>query len=514
MSGVWAGRALRTVGALVAVAAVGGTVPAGMRFEPGGRPAAQADVVDVPAPPMSTVCPGPPIMPDGTGEGAFDPTPVDPVSTVAVVALPADGARVTGAVQSLDGGALADLSGSATAAIEGVAGAALAVADAGGAQVRLAAVASGLVTAGDLRGLLAATCLAPAADAWLAGGSTAVGSTADLVLVNPGATTAEVTLAAWGPNGPVDLPAATQLVGAHTRKVVHLGGAAPEQRSLVVHVATTGGQVAAWLQDGALRGFTPAGAELVVPAAAPAPRAVVPGVLVGDSTADSPDAPVLRLLAPGPDGASARLTLLGADGPVELPGATAVELPAGQVTDLPLGGLPAGAYTVVVDAAVPVVASVGFSRVGTPGDLDPTPRVERAWAAAAPPGAGLAAPAPGTRTTLVVGAVPDGEPATATGTATGTLRLLGTGDAVLAEHQVSVDAASTGSWPLADLVPDPSQVAGVLLVPDDGSMPMSWALVAEVPQGDGVLASVLLPAADPAGATTVAVAQDPTLGLG
>ncbi len=514
MSGVWMGRALRTVGALVAVAAVGATALAGARAEPAERPAGGVDAVEVPAPPVSAVCPGPPIMPEGTGQGAFDPAPVDPVSAVSVVALAGDGARVTGTLLSLDGGRLADLSQTAAATVPAVTGATLALADGAGAPVRLAAVASGLVTAGDLRGLLAATCPTPAADAWLVGGSTAVGSTADLVLVNPGTTTAEVTLAAWGANGPVEIPEATQLVGPHAQNVVHLGGAAPEQRSLVVRVATTGGQVAAWLQDGAVRGFTAAGAELVVPAAAPAARVVVPGVLVGDSTADSPDAPLLRLLAPGPDGARAHATLLGADGPVELPGATAVDLPAGQVTDLPLGGLPAGAYTVVVDAAGPVVASVAFSRVGSAGDLDPTPRVERAWAAAAPPGAGLAAPVAGTRTTLVVGAVPDGEAATATGTATGTLRLLGADGAVLAEHRVSVDAGSTGSWALADLVPDPSRVTGVLVLPDDGSTALSWALVAEVPEADGVLASVLLPAAAPVGATTVAVAEDPTLGLG
>ncbi len=451
-------------------------------------------------------------MPEGTGEGAFDPTPVDAISRVSVLAEPVDGPAVTGSVQSLDGGALGTLTGAV--AVDEPAGPTVASADGAGEPVRLAGVATGLVTAGDLRGLAAATCLPPTADAWLVGGSTAVGSTADLVLVNPGTTTAEVSLTVWGPTGSVDLPAATQLVGPHAQKVVHLGGAAPEQRSLVVHAATTGGQVAVWLQDGALRGFTPAGAELVVPASAPATRAVVPGVLVEDSAADSPDAPMLRLLAPGSEATTARVTLLGADGPVDLPGATTVDLPAGQVTDVPLGGLPAGAYTVVVDADAPVVASTAFSRVGKAGDLDPTPRVERAWSAAATPGAGLAVPAAGTRTTLVVGAVPDGDAAAATGAATGTLRLLGADGTVLAEHRLSVDAASTGSWPLTELAPDPARVVGVLVVPDDGSMPLSWALVAEVSQGDGVLASVLPPAPEPPSGAAITVAEDPALGLG
>jgi hypothetical protein len=84
---------------------------------------------------------------------------------------------------------------------------------------------------------------------------------------------------------------------------------------------------------------------------------------------------------------------------------------------------------------------------------------------------------------------------------------------VLDERHVSIDAASTGSWRLTDLVADPASVTGVLLLPDDGSVQASWALVAERTQDDGVLASVLLPAPASAGAATLVVRHDPTLGL-
>ena len=312
----------------------------------------------------------------------------------------------------------------------------------------------------------------------------------------------------------VVLPTPMQLVAPHATKTLSLGGAAPDQRALTVHISTAGGQVSAWIQDSALRGYTPAGLELVVPGAAPAKRLAIPGVLLDDSTADSPDAPVLRLFAPGTSGTTATITLLGSNGPVDVPGSGTVSLTGGQVTDVPLGGLPADAYTVVVDASVPVVAAMEYSRVGKPGDLDPTPRVERAWAAATRMGGGLAVPAPGTDTTLVVGAVGAGDQNTATGSLTGTLRVLGAGGTVLTEKNVEIDAASTGSWPLADLAVDPTQVTGIELLAGDTQVNASWALVAEQTQDDGVLASVLLPAPVLTEPASVVVRQDPTLGVG
>jgi hypothetical protein len=509
----WVGRALRVATALVVVAATGAVVLAGTRLEPVASPTVTAAAIGVPPAPATAVCPGPLIAPEATGTGSFGSTPVAPVTGVAVLAVPPDGGALTGAVRALDGTATpATLpAGGGAATLTGTTaptGPLVARADSAGAsRARLAATFSAVVATGDLRGLAAATCQAPTADAWLVGGSTAVGSTADLVLINPGSTTAEVALQVWG-------PAARQLVPPHAQRVVGLGGLAPDQRTLAVHLTATGGQVAAYLQDSALRGYTPAGVELVVPGAAPATRQVVPGVAVEASAGDSPDQPVLRLLVPGAAATTATVTLLGANGPVDLPGTTNVPLPAGQVTDVPLGGLPAGAYTVVVDAAAPVAAALVLSRTGKAGDLDPTPRVERAWAAATVPGGGLAAPAPGTDTTLVVGAVATGDQASATGSLTGTLRLLGRDGVVLDERTVSIDAASTGSWPLSTLVADPTQVTGVELLAGDATLAASWALVAEHTQDDGILASVLLPAPVAVGPAQVVVRDDPSLGLG
>jgi hypothetical protein len=68
-----------------------------------------------------------------------------------------------------------------------------------------------------------------------------------------------------------------------------------------------------------------------------------------------------------------------------------VPLEPGRVTTLPLGGLPEGTYTVVVDADVPVVAGAALDREGSAAEdavVDDTP-YDRAWLAGqavSPPG--------------------------------------------------------------------------------------------------------------------------------
>jgi hypothetical protein len=78
---------------------------------------------------------------------------------------------------------------------------------------------------------------------------------------------------------------------------------------------------------------------------------------------------------------------------------------------------------------------------------------------------------------------------------------------------VSVDAGSTGSWPLADLVEEPADVRGVELVWDEGSTVASWALLAEHTQDDGTLVTLLEPVRAVVGPSEVAVRRDPAIGL-
>jgi hypothetical protein len=317
-------------------------------------------------------------------------------------------------------------------------------------------------------------------------------------------------------------------------RVVGLGGIAAEQRRVALHVSATGGRVGVHVQDSVLDGFTPAGTDLVVPGAAPSLRQVVPGVSVVASTVDDAHAPMLRLLAPGGAPTTARVTLLGPSGPEQLPGAESVDLVPGEVTDVPLGGLAAGAYTVLVSASEPVVAAAVVTRPGAAGALDDTPSSERAWTASGSPGQGGVAVLPaGTRGTLVVGAVPDGDDDGTDGSGEGTLRLLGADGQLLAERPLRVPAGTTGSWTLDSLLagagpvvpvtadepagtptPTPSAagVRAIDLVTGSGTVRLSWALVAEVDRPDGVLVSVLSPVPVRAGAPSVAVRADPRLG--
>ncbi|AEE46615.1 DUF5719 family protein [Cellulomonas fimi] len=521
------GTAVAVVGLVAAVVVAGGRAPA----DGGVDGATGPGTVTVPPSATTLVCAGPLILPDdaGRGDSAFDPTPVDPETGAAVVASTHGGGTVT----SLDGSQeVGDLSTSTEALVVDDVTAPLVVRalPEGDAAARVGAVSSGLVTAGDLRGLSAASCSQAVADAWLVGGATDLTSTAQLVLANAGSTPAEVTLEIWGPAGPVDLTGEHYLVAPGTQRVVPLGGIAAEQRRLAVHVATTGGRVAAHVQDSALDGFTPAGTDLVVPGAAPSRRQVVPGVSTLASEVGDEDAGALRLLVPGDVATSASVSVLGPDGAVALPGAQDLELVPGEVTDVPLGGLPAGAWTVVVDAAEPVVAAAVVSRPGEPGELDDVPAVERAWAPSATPSDGGVVVVPdGTSGTLVLTGLPeaggDADSVEGGASTSATLRLLGDGGTVLAERRVTLAAGTTGAWRLdallegEDVLTATSQLAqetraGTVRAVDVevGGGSLAWAVVAEVTRTDGVLLSVLAPVPAASGVAEVAVQQDERLG--
>jgi hypothetical protein len=530
------GRALRVLSGLLVlgltggVAAAAGLAPA---VEPEPVPAA---TVEVAATSTTLVCPGPLRLPDDATAGGseFDRVPVPPVEAVTgFVTEPAADAALSplgGTPVVLDGG---------TGAVGSPAAPVVLRADpVAGEPARVAGATSSLVTDGDLRGLAAASCARPASDVWLVGGSTEIASTADLVLVNPGATPADVTVTAWGPSGELDLAnGASVLVAPGAERTVVLPGVAAEQRRLVVHVSAAGGQVSAYLQDSLLDGFTPRGTDLVTAGSAPAGTQLVPGITVPGTDVAAADAGVLRVLAPGDAPATVSVRLLGPDGDVPLPGAEAVDLPAGEVTDLSLGGLAAGAYTAVVESDVPVVAGAMVAREGEPGELDEGPRLERAWAAATGAGGGLVALPARAAGTLALAAVPTGEASDAPVTApspspeptqgqvpdpaaeaapagpTVTVTVRGYGPAgLVGEQEVEVPVGATVLFPAARLGPG---LVGVEVVPDgDGAADLVWALVASASAPDGALLSVLTPLGDAAAVTSATVRAGSRLGVG
>ncbi len=525
---VWPGRLLRLATGLVVLALTGAVVVGARALDEPLALTAAPSSVDVAAARSTLVCAGPLQLPEESSAGGsdFDPTPVAPVEAVqafAVPTVPDGGSPTTGDLTLLGAAAASTPLTAAGATLPAPTAPVVVNADpTDGEAARVAGATTSLVTAGDLRGLSAAACQRPSSDLWLVGGSTELESTDQLVVVNSGTTAAEVTLTVFGPAGPVELVGgSTVLVAPGAQQVLTLGGLAAEQRRIAVHLTSAGGRVTATLQDSRLDGFTPQGTDLVGPGAAPQGRQVVPGVVVVASTADDADAAVLRLLAPGAVATTATVTLLGTDGAVALPGVEDVELAPGEVTDVPLGGLPAGAYTVVVDATEPVVAAAMITRPGTAGELDDTPSLERAWVASGAGGNLVAVPAvkgiKGIKGTVVLSAVGAGDPA-AGAAATGVLRAVGA-DGVVAEQDISIPAGQTVSIDVASLG---TGITGLELVRDraedaggtGSATVLAWSLLLTATRPDGTLVSVLTPLADQAGARQVEVHADTRIGLG
>ena len=522
------GRLARIAGAVGVLAVTGAVTAAGFVAPIPADVAVAPRTVAVPPAARTFVCAGALSKPAGAGVGndsAFDPTPVDTLTDVRALSVAGGtqpgGAAPSGTLSLLAGGkALQTLGpvGAAASALRsaGVSGPTIVTVDpVGTVPPRAAAASASLITAGDLRGLAAASCQAPAADQWLVGGSTVLGNSAQLVVANPGATAAQVSVQAFGPSGPVELAGAGQfLVAPGAERALLLEGVAAEQRNIVVNVSAAGGLITAHVQDSRLNGFTPAGVDLVSAGTPPATRQVVGGLVVPSSAIGDPNTAALRLLAPKA-GTTARISLLGAQGVVTLPGADRVKLERGAVTDLPLGGLPAGAYTAVIDSGQPVVAAAMITRTGQPGALDPIPTLERAWSAASVPGVdgAVAIPARVDGTVLLagIGPEPDGSGGPA---ATGTLRAVGADGGIVAEKKVSLAAGTTVAIPVASLA-DAGTVAGLdLVLPrTKKATALSWSLLGTVTAADGELVSVLEPVPAAVAPPSVNVRHPRTLGL-
>lgn len=460
------------------VLAVTGAVVAAGTVEP-GRPSTDVPPVQVEVPAAATrlVCPGPPRLAtepepgdDVAYDPQFDPSPGESTAVLrAVTAAPTvsepqeDALRteasasgelsalgvpdeVLAPLRSATNGTITDVTPLDRAVL-------LRAEPAGDAQVWAGGSVGVTTLQGDLRGLVAATCQQPSPSTWLVGGSTEIGSSARLVLQNPGLTAATVQVQLWGPAGPVEVAGSPEfLVPAGSERAVLLEGVAAEQRRIVVHVQATGGLVAAYLQDSQLRGLVPAGVDYVVGGRPPDTRQVVTGLSVLATDAAGADPSSLRLLTPQ-DAGTARLTFLGPEGVVALPGTDAVALEAGAVLDVPLGGLPPGDYTVVVDADVPVVAGALVTRGAAVGSLVTTVAgspLDRAWAPTATLGASgpLALP-PGAAGRLLLGVPEDPD---VVGGALVVLEMLGSDGDVLARRKVQVRAGTTLGVPFDGLL--------------------------------------------------------------
>ncbi|MBI9114795.1 DUF5719 family protein [Sanguibacter suaedae] len=503
------------------------------------------------------VCPAPVALPDpdSTDDEGFSPTPVDTTTTL-TTAVVDDG--TTGAVVALDAADDTDGTGAVAPDADGPGSSSETVDDAAvlraetdpaeGTDGLAAASVASTTAAGDLQGVAASACRAPGISQWLVGGGTELGSSTRLVLQNPSRTPATVTVTVWGASGQLDLAGpSTYLVPPGSQSSTLLEGLAAEERRPVVHVETSGALVTSYLQHNVLEGLTPAGVDLVTAGGDPATAQVLAGLSLEESEVGDDDVASVRVLSPADDG-TATVHVLGADGRHVLRGVETMDLVAGRVEDLSLAGLPAGTYTVLVQADVPVVAGAHSTREGSADPEQPLVGVpvDRAWVASGRPEAQVRS----------VVAIPDGLtgtavltplPAALDGTAdvVGDVPVVYTTDEVADEATTGGAAETAEAWTptevaelsayaadgtllgtrpveaapgqavridLADLGDEP--VATVVLVPSSRTddVVVDWAVVLADPDVSGGIA-VLEPTRPTADEETLVVRRSPAVGL-
>lgn len=234
----------------------------------------------------------------------------------------------------------------------------------GGTPGIAAGTAQYAATDGDLAGMTTGACTPAAHEHWLPGATTTTGTTAVLTVTNPSATNSTVNLDVFDEDGPVEASGASGIVLApgQTRSML-VAGLAPRQESVAVHVSSSGGPVAADIQQNRLDGIVPAGVD-TLQSAATGTDLVIPGVEISKDAEDIAErsdldgqGPALHVASTG-SGASATITLRGPYGLIELPSkASAIEVAPGATTTVDLGDVKPGTYAVEIESDANVVAS-------------------------------------------------------------------------------------------------------------------------------------------------------------
>ena len=395
----------------VAVVAAAAAVAAGQYFAPESEPAAlPASVTSLPAGDALSVCAGAPKLlkgVDGT-DAQFEPGAKEISTSLRSVVLSDLAKRVPGASFSkMDG---SDVKEQSSRLDEEEAAQARGAADDGltgrtakvGTVDKLdteqvfnlqplgqlpswgSAMRSYQAKDGDLAGLAAMSCQAPASNWRFTGLQSTAGSTSVLHLANPTHTPAQASIQLRGPDGLIDTSTLQDLVVApgESRTVV-LGGYAVGLDSFSANVTSVGGKITAYVQQGALRGLTPSGVDLVAANASATTTQVIPGVWIGSkenrdklAAADASLVPQLHVAATGSSGAGFTVKVLGKDGEVSASLGENLAVASDATALVPLDSLPAGTYAIVVEADQPVTATVRMVR-----GADPKNPSDMAWAA-------------------------------------------------------------------------------------------------------------------------------------
>jgi hypothetical protein len=240
-----------------------------------------------------------------------------------------------------------------------------------------------------LNGLLAASCQAPSPEIWLVGGSAATGRETLLLLANPSLVDITVSLEVFSEGGPVQASGLSGIsISAGTQTVVPLSSLIPETKTFVIHVSSSSGAVAAWLQQRTVRGLLYAGADFISPSTVFSKSLVIPGVLIRGS-ADSAElkttnrdysdlTPVLRVFNPGETEATFTAQINGA---TEKTFGTVIQesISAKTVQDFEITSLANGDYSAFINSDQSITASIRLVRT----DKTKKPNTDFTWLQAA-----------------------------------------------------------------------------------------------------------------------------------
>ncbi|MEF3405246.1 DUF5719 family protein [Agromyces sp. CCNWLW203] len=247
-------------------------------------------------------------------------------------------------------------------------------------------------------GFAASACAEATAESWLVAGATTLGRTSLVTLANPTDVAATVDVRVSGETGAIEAGSALGLiVPAGSQRVVSLAGLAPNLTSPVVHVTSTGGSIAAAIEQSSVDGLAPAGVEFTGPSAMPANTQIIPGFVVAeaggvdpaDDHAEGDAFPAVRLFATGDDPVDVTIGLVPESGGSA--GSTIeATLQPGRATDVPLGVLDAGTYTLRIEADGPILAAARASITATtdtqaPGSADAAAAGDFAWTVSTSP---------------------------------------------------------------------------------------------------------------------------------
>lgn len=232
-----------------------------------------------------------------------------------------------------------------------------------------------LVASPRMNGLTAAACQRADNEQWLVGGDTTTGREALLLLANTGSVDSTVNLEIYSEAGQVKAPGLTGIsVANHSTLVVPLASLIPKTKTFVTRVLSTGGAIAAFIQQKAVRGLSAQGVDLITPSSSGriefAKRIAIAGILVRgakdalalQANADYLDlTPVLRVFVPGDQPATITGQIFGSN--AKTFGTVVREtIAAKSVKDIPITGISDGDYAALIDANQEITASIRLVR--------------------------------------------------------------------------------------------------------------------------------------------------------